>query len=190
MSRRSRRNVVLSVMHEVIVDDDLFSDDDDNAVPIVRRLRMRDSSLTGLQRARKLADGHPGQFFQQTRMPKHTFDLLLQKLQQECRLHDGYTVKAKEKVFLYLQMVAKGYAFRDQCYIWQRGAGTAVSYGEEVMRAILSLKDEYIRQPTEGVSAHIRSRPHLRPWFDRCIGPMSQLDGKAQHTMAGHSEMR
>ena len=52
-------------------------------------------------------------------------------------------------------MVAKGYAFRDQWYIWQRGAGTAVSYGEEVMRAILTVKDEYIRQPTLVVPTHI-----------------------------------
>ena len=152
------------------MDDDLFSDDNEERVPVVRRLRMQDSSLTGLQRARELADGHPGQFYQQTRLPKHIFDVLLQKLVQECGLQDGYLVKVKEKLFLYLQMVAKGYAFRDQCYIWQRGAGTVVSYGEEVLMAILSLKNEYIRQPEGGVPAHIRARPHLRPWFDHCVG--------------------
>ena len=60
-------------------------------------------------------------------------------------MHDGYLLKVKEKLFLFLQMVVKGYAFRDLCYIWQHGAGTDVSYGEEVLRAILTLKDEYIR---------------------------------------------
>ena len=123
------------------MEDDMFSDDDEDRVPVVRKLRMGDSSLTGRQQARELANGHPGQFFQ--------------KLAQQCQFGDGYSVTAKEKLFLYLQMVAKGYAFRDQWYIWQRGAGTAVSYGEEVMRAILTVKDEYIRQPTLVVPTHI-----------------------------------
>ena len=38
-------------------------------------------------------------------------------LVQECGLQDGYVVKVKKKLLLYLQTVVKGYAFRDQCYI-------------------------------------------------------------------------
>ena len=54
---------VLSVVHEVVKGDDMFSDDDDDREPVVCKLRMQDSSIIGLQRARELADGHPGQIF-------------------------------------------------------------------------------------------------------------------------------
>ena len=70
-----------------------------------------------------------------------------------------------KKVFLHSQMVMKGYAFRYEYYVWQRGTDKSVSYVEEDLKAIQSIIYVYIRQPTEGVSAHIRARPHLRPSF-------------------------
>ena len=42
------------MIHEVVVDDDLWTDDDDDRAHIIRRWRMRDSSLQGFQRAREL----------------------------------------------------------------------------------------------------------------------------------------
>ena len=42
--RENRRLIVLSVIHEVLVDNDWFSDDNEERVLVVRRLRMPDSS--------------------------------------------------------------------------------------------------------------------------------------------------
>ena len=173
-AKRNRRQLVGKILHETAVEDMFLSDDNEAPVRVGLTLRMRDSSLTGMQRAKRLAHGHPGQFFQQTRMPKTAFDKLEDILRTRCNITDGYRVKVREKLFLFLQMLDKGLAFRDQCYIWQRAAGTTVSYGEEVLIGILSLKDDYIKPPSTTVHPHILSKPHLQPWFDKCVGA---LDG-------------
>ena len=133
--RESGRQVVLLVIHEVILYDDLFNDEDNHRVPLFQHLRVRDFSLARNQWAREVHTVNSQtdtlvNFLWQTRMPEHTFDILLLKSVQRCRVH-GYLLKVKEKSFLYLQMVAKGYAFRDQCYIWQRGAGIAISLAKK-----------------------------------------------------------
>ena len=115
-------------------------------------------------------------------MPKHSFDVLLQQLVEQGGLKDEYLVSVKEKFFMFLQMVGKGDAFRNRCNIWQCGAGTAVSYGEEVLKVILSLKDEYIRQPDVGVPTYIRARPQLRPRFDHCEVPLTGLTSRQSRT--------
>ena len=43
--RESGRQVVLLVIHEVILYDDLFNDEDNHRVPLFQHLRVRDFSL-------------------------------------------------------------------------------------------------------------------------------------------------
>ena len=54
------------------------------------------ATLKEIQRSREMAYEHPGKIFQQTRMPKQTFDTPFMKSIQQCHESNEYLVKVKE----------------------------------------------------------------------------------------------
>ncbi|KAG5564519.1 hypothetical protein RHGRI_000638 [Rhododendron griersonianum] len=135
--------------------------------------------------------------FDLLRMNLEAFDRLVYILKGTGRLHDTIHCNVADQLVIFLQTVAHNEKNRTlKCYFKRSGA-TISYYFNEVMYAIISLHDEFIKPPRGETPQEIRDNPRFWPYiksdifviiyfsnFNTCIicSNMEQFEDPSQST--------
>lgn len=135
-----------------------------------RRGRYKTWSKKSAQaRAMVWIHGNETDFFEFTRMNKRLF-LRLCTILREQGLTDGKTVSVEEKVLITLQVLSASDSQRRIKRLFSRPGGTVSAAVNEVLPAICSIRDMYIRRPEAGVQPWLMNRRDLLPAFEGAVG--------------------
>ncbi|KAI0497482.1 hypothetical protein KFK09_020711 [Dendrobium nobile] len=142
--------------------------DDETHVP----RRMFDRSYTGHQYVLDVLSGHPGRAYQCFRLPPDAFISLRDLLVSRGHLSDTKNMLAAEQLGIFLRGVAHAHSYRQLCEFFQHSLETVSRYFNQVLKAIVSLSDEFISIPSADVDCHpfIRANEQFHPFFKNAVG--------------------
>ena len=122
-------------------------------------------------------DGHPDVIFDKVRMDADTFIGLSSLLEEQELLHSMRNMSVDAQLFIFLSIIAHDYTIRDSVDRWQRSNETISRCFKNVLEAIYSLKDEFIRPPDYNETQQLLcDNPHkyllwfaVSPYFYACV---------------------
>jgi hypothetical protein len=82
------------------------------------------------------------------RMSVDAFKLLCQKLQNECGLRQTQRMSVEEQVARFLHIVGNDFRTRFVSWLYRRSVSATSRHFDRVLNAIISLEEQYIKQPT------------------------------------------
>ena len=131
------------------------------------RRRIHRCPFTGEMKVDYYLTGHPSVIYDKVRMNADTFIRLSSLLEGRGLLHATQHMSVDAQLFVFLSIIAKGYSIRDSADMWQRSNETISRCFKNVLEAICSLKDEFIRPPDYNqVQSLIQTnRQKYLPWF-------------------------
>jgi hypothetical protein len=109
--------------------------------------------------------------YDQLRLTKRNFHDLCAMLREKCGLRDSVYVSVEEKVAMFLLVVGHGLKMRLLRGTYKRSLETISRHFSDVLTAILSLTEEFIRLPNHTVQA---PDDYKWKWFPNALGA---LDG-------------
>ncbi|GJT63012.1 putative nuclease HARBI1 [Tanacetum coccineum] len=105
------------------------------------------------------------------RMSVDAFKILCQKLENECGLRPTQRMSVEEQVARFLHIVGNDFRTRFVSWLYRRSVSATSRHFHRVLNAIISLEDQYIKQPTgDIVQKEIQDKPRFYPFFKDCIG--------------------
>ncbi|MQL74611.1 hypothetical protein Taro_006969 [Colocasia esculenta] len=105
-----------------------------------------------------------------TRMSRAAFHHLCGILRRRGLLRNTLYVSVEEQLVMFLNTVGHGVSNRVISRNFTRSGETVSRYFNIVLKAVASLKDEYIKGPASSVPPEISSDNRYWPWFKDCIG--------------------
>ncbi|XVF49325.1 hypothetical protein PTKIN_Ptkin04bG0002300 [Pterospermum kingtungense] len=105
------------------------------------------------------------------RMSPYAFALLCQKLRGTGILKDYRRATVEEQVVKFLHVLGQNFHTRALGFYFQRSGETVSRHFHNVLRAVISLEGELLKQPTGSeVSLEIQNSQRIYPYFKDCIG--------------------
>ncbi|XP_039115510.1 putative nuclease HARBI1 [Dioscorea cayenensis subsp. rotundata] len=118
----------------------------------------------------RILDGGVHNCVEYIRMSKDTF-LKLYAILRECgHLRDTIHVAVEEQVALFLHIVGHHAKNRAMKIDFIRSGATVRRYFNDVLRAICSIRDLFVKQPDTSIHPDIEFNPNFYPFFKDCIG--------------------
>ncbi|KAL5579293.1 hypothetical protein UlMin_011735 [Ulmus minor] len=120
----------------------------------------------------------------QLRMGREAFARLVKLLRDTGRLYDSVFSNVEEKVAKFLYLIGQDARNRNVKFLFYRSGETVSRHFHEVLRAIISLHDIFLRQPN-GLECppEIMNNTKFWPYFKDCIGV---LDGSHFRVKVGN----
>ncbi|KAL5545272.1 hypothetical protein UlMin_009056 [Ulmus minor] len=120
----------------------------------------------------------------QLRMGREAFARLVKLLRDTGRLYDSVFSNVEEKVAKFLYLIGQDARNRNVKFLFYRSGETVSRHFHEVLRAIISLHDIFLRQPN-GLECppEIMNNTKFWPYFKDCIGA---LDGSHFRVKVGN----
>ncbi|KAJ9539206.1 hypothetical protein OSB04_031939 [Centaurea solstitialis] len=129
----------------------------------LHRQRVRDKMLSSLSTSGKCRE--------LIRMSETAFKTLCQKLENDGGLRPTRRMSVEEQVARFLHIVGNDLRNRFVSWFYRRSRSTTSRHFHRVLSAILSLDDQYLRQPTgDMVPKEIQEHRRFYPFFKDCIG--------------------
>ena len=129
----------------------------------LHRQRVRDEMLSSLSRSGKCREP--------IRMSETAFKTLCQKLKNEGGLQPTRRMLVEEQVARFLHIVGNDLRNRFVSWFYRRSGSATSRHFHRVLSAIISLEDQYLRQPTSDmVPKEIQEQRRFYPFFKDCIG--------------------
>ena len=95
----------------------------------------------------------------------------VKKLQNECGLRQTQRMSVEEQVARFLHIVGNDFRTRFVSWLYRRSISATSRHFHRVLNAIISLEEQYIKQPTgDIVQKEIQDKPRFYPFFKDCIG--------------------
>ena len=131
------------------------------------RERVYTSILTGQARTAEIRSGRPPVIFDSLRMNQETFNALHNLMIQRGLLTRTSGVDVDEQLMIFLWIIAQGATVRQAQTHWQHSGETINRHFRNVLRAILTLRQELITPPNYAeVQQLILQHPNkYHPWF-------------------------
>nr|GFB81858.1 putative nuclease HARBI1 [Tanacetum cinerariifolium] len=108
------------------------------------------------------------------RMSVDAFKILCQKLENECDLRRTQRMSVEEQVARFLHIVGNDFRTRFVSWLYRRSVSATCRHFHRVINAIISLKNQYTKQPTgDIVQKEIQDKPIFYPFFKDCIGAIN-----------------
>jgi hypothetical protein len=120
---------------------------------------------------KEMYDGAEVACYDQLRLTKRNFHDLCTMLREKCGLRDSVYVSVEEKVAMFLLVVGHGLKMRLLRGTYKRSLETISRHFSDVLDAILSLTEEFIKLPNNSVQA---PDDYKWKWFPNALGA---LDG-------------
>ncbi|GKA06427.1 putative nuclease HARBI1 [Tanacetum coccineum] len=105
------------------------------------------------------------------RMSVEAFKILCQKLENECGLRPTQRMSVEEQVARFLHIVGNDVRTRFVSWLYRQSVSATSRHFNRVLNAIISLEEQYIKQPTgDIVQKEIQEKLRFYPFFKDCIG--------------------
>lgn len=174
MGDSNDRYVYSSTLNKIIRD--LLDDDDDELEAILAimieqgdldlteslaKRPCRTRPFTGHQLIFDILNGHPDRGYDHFRMTTTAFSALRDALFQTGLVQNTRNMTIEEQLGIFLYCVGHGVANRVLAETFQHSGETISRHFNNVLRAIVTLKDEYITLPANNVPVHARIRDNV-----------------------------
>ncbi|CAL1402175.1 unnamed protein product [Linum trigynum] len=121
------------------------------------------------------------------------FVLFFEKLRGTGVLQDYKRATVEEQVARFLSILAQtGGKYRTLAFYYHRSIGTISRHFHNVLRAVISLAPEFLKQPnaTTPVSSKIANNSRFFPYFKDCIGAIDGTHFRVKVNRAGQTRFR
>ncbi|XP_025686021.2 protein ANTAGONIST OF LIKE HETEROCHROMATIN PROTEIN 1-like [Arachis hypogaea] len=125
------------------------------------------------------------------RMGPDAFLQLCEKLRATCQVRDTKYVTVEEQVARFLYIIAHNVKTRTVSFFYHRSGETVSRHFHAVLRAIILLEDEFLRQPSASiVSPAILHNHRFYPYFKDCIGAIDGTHFRVKVPIADQPKFR